>query len=178
MSIESVMLSNHLILCHPLLLLLSIFPSIRVFSNESALLIRWPRSYGSLFVIFWLISIPFKIVSVLFYIPSNSVQEFQFLHILPSLPALLCFLFVCCFVLFVLFWEPDVRWYFTVVLFCIFLMINDVEHFFKYLLAVRKSLDKCFIYLPIFNQIIYLLLIYRNFRYTFSVCLFLVYLPH
>ena len=42
MSIESVMLSNHLILCHSLLLLPSIFPSIRVFSNESALLIRWP----------------------------------------------------------------------------------------------------------------------------------------
>ena len=41
MSIESVMLSNHLILCHPLLLLPLIFPSIRVFSNESALHIRW-----------------------------------------------------------------------------------------------------------------------------------------
>ena len=40
-SIESVMPSNHLILCHPLLLLPSIFPSIRVFSNESALRIRW-----------------------------------------------------------------------------------------------------------------------------------------
>ena len=44
-SIESVMPSNHLILCHPLLLLPSIFPSIRVFSNESALCIRWPK-YG------------------------------------------------------------------------------------------------------------------------------------
>ena len=43
MSIESVMLSNHLILCHPLLLLPSIFPSIRVFSNESVLCIRWPK---------------------------------------------------------------------------------------------------------------------------------------
>ena len=42
MSIESVMPSNHLILCRPLLLLPSIFPSIRVFSNESALCIRWP----------------------------------------------------------------------------------------------------------------------------------------
>ena len=41
-SIESVMPSNHLILCHPLLLLPSIFPSIKVFSNESALHIRWP----------------------------------------------------------------------------------------------------------------------------------------
>ena len=43
MSIESVMPSNHLILCRPLLLLPSIFPSIRVFSNESALCIRWPN---------------------------------------------------------------------------------------------------------------------------------------
>ena len=43
MSIGSVMPSNHLILCHPLLLLPSIFPSIRVFSNESALYIRWPK---------------------------------------------------------------------------------------------------------------------------------------
>ena len=43
MPIESVMPSNHLILCHPLLLLPSIFSSIRVFSNESALQIRWPK---------------------------------------------------------------------------------------------------------------------------------------
>ena len=43
MSMESVMPSNHLILCHPLLLLPSIFPSIRVFSTESALRIRWPK---------------------------------------------------------------------------------------------------------------------------------------
>ena len=43
MSIESVMPSNHLILCHPLLLLPSIFPSIRVFSKELALRIRWPK---------------------------------------------------------------------------------------------------------------------------------------
>ena len=43
MSIELVMPSNHPVLCHPLLLLPSIFPSIRVFSNESALCIRWPN---------------------------------------------------------------------------------------------------------------------------------------
>ena len=43
MSLESVMPSNHLILCHPLLLLPSIFPSIRVFSNELALHIKWPK---------------------------------------------------------------------------------------------------------------------------------------
>ena len=46
MSIESVMPSNHLILCHPLLLLPSIFPSIRVFSNESVLHIRWPKYWS------------------------------------------------------------------------------------------------------------------------------------
>ena len=46
MSIESVMSSNHLILCHPLLLLPSIFPSIRVFSNESDLPIRWPKYWS------------------------------------------------------------------------------------------------------------------------------------
>ena len=46
MSIKSVMPSNHLILYHPLLLLSSIFPSIRVFSNESALSIRWPKYWS------------------------------------------------------------------------------------------------------------------------------------
>ena len=46
MSIESVMPSNHLILCHPLLLLPSIFHSIRVFSNESVLCIRWPKYWS------------------------------------------------------------------------------------------------------------------------------------
>ena len=51
MSIESVMLSNHLILCFPLLLLPSIFPSIRVFSNESAHRIRWPDYWSFSFSI-------------------------------------------------------------------------------------------------------------------------------
>ena len=46
MSIGSVTSSNHLILCHPLLLLPSIFPSTRVFSNESALRIRWPKYWS------------------------------------------------------------------------------------------------------------------------------------
>ena len=46
MSIESVIPSNHLILCHPLLLLPSIFPSIRVFSNELAPQIRWPKYWN------------------------------------------------------------------------------------------------------------------------------------
>ena len=62
MSIESVMPSNHLILCCPLLLLPSVFPSIRVFSSESALPIRWPKYWSFSFSISsskeysWLIS--------------------------------------------------------------------------------------------------------------------------
>ena len=59
MSIELVMPSNHLNLCHPLLLLPSIFPSIRVFSNESVLWIRWPK--------YW--SFSFSIS------PSNDIQD-------------------------------------------------------------------------------------------------------
>ena len=51
MSIESVMISNHLILCHPLPLRPSIFPSITVFSNESALHIRWPKYWNFSFSI-------------------------------------------------------------------------------------------------------------------------------
>ena len=51
MSIESVMPSNHLILCHPLLLPPSIFPSIWVFSNKSALCIRWPKYWSFSFSI-------------------------------------------------------------------------------------------------------------------------------
>ena len=51
MSIESMMPSNHLILCHPLLLLLSIFPRIRVFSNELILHIRWPKDWSFSFSI-------------------------------------------------------------------------------------------------------------------------------
>ena len=49
--IESVMLSNHPVFCHPLLLLSSIFPSIRVFSNELALFIRWPKYWSFSFSI-------------------------------------------------------------------------------------------------------------------------------
>ena len=51
MSIESVMLSNHLVLCHPLLLPPSILPSIRVFSNESVLRMRWPKYWSFSFSI-------------------------------------------------------------------------------------------------------------------------------
>ena len=51
MSVESVMPSKHLIFCHPLLLLHSIFPSIRVFSNESVLHIKWPKYWSFSFSI-------------------------------------------------------------------------------------------------------------------------------
>ena len=51
MSIESVVTSSHLILCHPLLLLLSMPPSIRVFSNESTLHMRWPKYWSFSFSI-------------------------------------------------------------------------------------------------------------------------------
>ena len=51
MSIDLVIPSNHLILCHPLLLLPSIFPNIRVFSNESALHIRWPKYLSFSFIV-------------------------------------------------------------------------------------------------------------------------------
>uniref|UniRef100_A0AC11DIF6 Uncharacterized protein n=1 Tax=Ovis aries TaxID=9940 RepID=A0AC11DIF6_SHEEP len=51
MSVESVMSSNHLILCHPLFLLPSMFPSIRVFSSESVLRIRWPEYWSLSFSI-------------------------------------------------------------------------------------------------------------------------------
>ena len=80
-STESVMPSNHLILCCPLLLFPSIFPSIRVFSNESALRIRWPKyrsfsfsispsnEYSGLFPLGWtgLISLLFKGLSRVFF---------------------------------------------------------------------------------------------------------------
>ena len=68
MSIESVMPSNHLILCCPLLLLSPIFPSIRVFSNELALHIRWPK--------YWLFSYNLKCVQIkcAWFLRSESVH--------------------------------------------------------------------------------------------------------
>ena len=90
MSIESVMLSNHLILCHPLLILPSIFPSIRVIFNESFLPIRWPKCWSfSLsispsneylglisFRMDWLISLLSKRLSRVF--SNTTVQKHQF----------------------------------------------------------------------------------------------------
>ena len=52
MSIESVMPSNHLILCHPIILLSPVPPSIRVFSNESTLHMRWPKYWSFSFIFF------------------------------------------------------------------------------------------------------------------------------
>ena len=94
MSTESGMLSNHLILCCPLLLLPSFFPSIRVFPNEFALLNRWPE-YGSLscsispsneysglisFRIDW-----FELLSVSRVFSSTTIQKHQFFGVQPSL---------------------------------------------------------------------------------------------
>ena len=90
MSIELVMPSNHLILCHPLLLLPSIFPSISVFSSESVVHIRWPKywsfsfsirpfnDYSGLisFRIDWLISLQSKGLSRVF--SNTTVQKHQF----------------------------------------------------------------------------------------------------
>ena len=70
MSIELMMPSNRLILCHPLLLLPSVFPSIRVFLNESALCIRWPKYWSFSFIISpanefsWLFSFRFLKINV------------------------------------------------------------------------------------------------------------------
>ena len=90
MSPELVMVSNHLILCHPLLLLPSVFPSIRVFSNESVLRIRWPKYWSSASASIlpmntqdWFlsgftgwISLQFKGLSRIF--PNTTVQKHQF----------------------------------------------------------------------------------------------------
>ena len=90
MSIESVMPSNHLILYHPLLLLSSIFPSIRIFSNESVLHTRWPKYWSFSFNISpsnehpglisfsmdWLISFQSKGLSRVF--SNTTVQKHQF----------------------------------------------------------------------------------------------------
>ena len=100
MSIESVMLSNYLILWHPLLLLPSVFPSIRVFSSESVLCIRWPKYWSLSFSIGpsneylrlisfrmdWLISLQSKGFSRVFSI--TTVQKHQFFGTLLSLASL------------------------------------------------------------------------------------------
>ena len=81
MSVESVMLSNHLILCCPLLILPSIFPSIRVFSNESALQIRWPK--------YWIFSFSISPSSEYSGLISFRVDWFAFLAVQRTLKHLL-----------------------------------------------------------------------------------------
>ena len=97
MSIESVMLYNHFILCYPLLLLPSIFPNIRVFSNKLALCMRWPKYWSFSFIISpsneyqgWFplgltgwISLLSKGLSRVF--SSITIQKHQFLGAQPSL---------------------------------------------------------------------------------------------
>ena len=84
MSIESVMPSNHLILCRPLLLLPSIFPSIKIFSNESALRIRWPKYWSFSFSISssnehpGLISFRMDCLDLLVVFSNTTVQKHQF----------------------------------------------------------------------------------------------------
>ena len=81
MSIESVMPSNHLILCHPLLLLPSIFPGIKVFSNESALCIRWPK--------YWSFSYSISPSSAYSGLTSFRIDWFDLLAIQETLKSLL-----------------------------------------------------------------------------------------
>ena len=97
MSIESVMLSNHLIFCHPLLLLPSVFPSIRVFSNEMALHIRRPKYWNFNFSIrpfseySGLISFRIDCFDLLAVqrlsrvFSSTTIQKYQFFSAQPSL---------------------------------------------------------------------------------------------
>ena len=80
-SIESVMPSNHLTLCHPLLLLLSIFPSIRVFSSESALCIMWPK--------FWTLSVSISSSNEYSGLISFRIDWFDLLAVQETLKSLL-----------------------------------------------------------------------------------------
>ena len=81
MSTESVMPSSHLILCHPLLLLLLVFPSIRVFSNESALLIRWPK--------YWSFSFQISTLKEYLELISIRIEWFDLLAVQGTLKSLL-----------------------------------------------------------------------------------------
>ena len=81
MTIESVMPSNHLILCCPLLLLSSIFPSIRIFSSELALRIRWPK--------YWSLSFSISLSNEHSVLISFRIDWFDFLSIQGTLKSLL-----------------------------------------------------------------------------------------
>ena len=94
MSIESVMLSNRFILCHPLLLLPSIFPNIKVFSSESALCIRWPKYWSFSFsispsneysgLVFFRIDL-FDLLAVQRTLKSSLAPQFESINFLASL---------------------------------------------------------------------------------------------
>ena len=86
-SIELVMSSNHLILCHPLLLPPSIFPSIRVFSNESALHIRWPKYWSFSFNMCQVLICPFIYFTKIYYVPSV-YQPSLIAQLVKTLPAM------------------------------------------------------------------------------------------
>ena len=85
MTTELVMLSNHLILCQPLLLLLSIFRSIRVFSNRSALCIRWPEYWN------FSVSISISLSSEYSGLISFSIACFSLLAAQGTLRSFLCY---------------------------------------------------------------------------------------
>ena len=93
MSIESMMPSNHLILCHPLLLLPAIFPSIRVFSNESVLHIRWPKYWSFSF------NISPSNDAILFYWNFNCLLTTNSWELVWILQTRLLFNMTCCFYL-------------------------------------------------------------------------------
>ena len=80
-SIKSLMPSNHLVLCHPLLLLLSIFPSIRVFSSESALHFRWPK--------YWSFSFSISLSSEYSELISSGIYSFDLLAVQGTLKSLI-----------------------------------------------------------------------------------------
>ena len=85
MSIELVILSNHLILCHPLLLPPSIFPSIKVFSTESALHIRWPK--------YWSFNFSISLFNEYSELISLRIDWFDLLQSNLKAPILLCLAF-------------------------------------------------------------------------------------
>ena len=89
MSIESVMPSNHPILCCPLLLLPSIFPNIRVFANESVFLIRWPKYWSLLFLLWLPLFILSEVISPL--ISSSILGTYQPGEFILQYPILLPF---------------------------------------------------------------------------------------
>ena len=89
MSFELVMPSNHLIFCHPLLLLPSIFPNIRVFSNGLALCIRWPKCWSFSFPKYWSFSFHISLSSEYSGLISFRIDCFDLLAVQGTLKNLL-----------------------------------------------------------------------------------------